>query len=757
METAPKKPKRKSSPKKATPSSPKNTTKKTSVSKKQALEAERRIRKKRRTASVILFTVSILLFFVFIIEATSVWQALHHFMWGLFGYAGIFLPIVLVFIAYQLAKEKLVYRFSFRMGLILAIFLLFSSSVYLFGFYPAESELHSYWSELGRCYMLGKGYQGCGFFSSLFGAILAYLFGKIGSRIIVILLLFLSIMLATGSSLINFFEAVRRPIDKVGTKVAEQKVKRKEEKAVRETQKKKEQSERSMYIFSDTENPKTLNSSSAENRQTVDVKGVPIYEPPKRIKRKNSHSSTTAKETDIESSPVVIYDYAPKLKKKDKPIPDVAIPDSELPENKETYTSTPSLSYGDGFNDDEAEDDDLSDFLDSQDSDEDVDGLFLEKESMPFSKPISSSSAIRQEKNTVPIVEVHPDVQSSEDVYLTPPVTLLELPQEESENSTFELKQNGAILIDTLKSFGVSATIVNISCGPSVTRYELQPAPGVKISKITNLADDIALNLAAVGVRIEAPIPGKSAVGIEVPNKNTTVVKMRRLIESPEFMSSKSKLTVALGYDIAGKIILADLAKMPHLLIAGSTGSGKSVCINSMLISLLYKATPDEVKLMLIDPKVVELGVYNGIPHLLVPVVTDPRKASGALNWAVNEMLKRYNTFAECNVRDIKSYNRLVDKQNSEIDEWEETHNEELSQSSFEEEEMLAQAQAEVSENPKNDLPPARLTKMPQVVIVIDELADLMMAAPNEVEESICRLAQMARAAGMHQIGRAHV
>lgn len=224
------------------------------------------------------------------------------------------------------------------------------------------------------------------------------------------------------------------------------------------------------------------------------------------------------------------------------------------------------------------------------------------------------------------------------------------------------------MLIETLASFGVKASIVNICRGPAVTRYELQPAAGVKISKITNLADDIAMNLAAVGVRIEAPIPGKAAVGVEVANKVVSIVKMRELIESPEFNNAKSKLTVVLGRDIEGNITIADLAKMPHLLIAGSTGSGKSVCINSMLISLIYKSTPEEVKLLMIDPKVVELGVYNGIPHLLVPVVTDPRKAAGALNWAVNHMLERYKLFAENNVRDIRGYNALVERTNAEID-----------------------------------------------------------------------------------------
>ncbi|MGN1457347.1 MAG: DNA translocase FtsK, partial [Acutalibacteraceae bacterium] len=360
----------------------------------------------------------------------------------------------------------------------------------------------------------------------------------------------------------------------------------------------------------------------------------------------------------------------------------------------------------------------------------------------------------KDSKNTQPKAEIVTvnDNPLVEGEYVKPPVTLLEpQPEEDGRNISLELHQNGTMLVDTLKSFGVQTTIVNISRGPSVTRYELQPAAGVKISKITNLADDIAMNLAATGVRIEAPIPGKSAVGIEVPNKNVNIVRMRNLIESQEFNKAKSKLTVALGYDITGKIILADLAKMPHLLIAGSTGSGKSVCINSMLVSLLYKANPDEVKLVLIDPKVVELGVYNGIPHLYLPVVTDPRKAAGTLNWAVDEMLKRYKTFAEYNVRDMQSYNRLVDRKNSETDE-NDANIVDDSERSFEEDEMLAQAQSEIANYSENTERPKKLEKMPQIVIVIDELADLMMAAPNEVEESICRLAQMARAAGMHLV-----
>lgn len=272
-----------------------------------------------------------------------------------------------------------------------------------------------------------------------------------------------------------------------------------------------------------------------------------------------------------------------------------------------------------------------------------------------------------------------------------------------------ELLINANKLQDTLASFGVEAKVVQVTKGPSVTRFELQPHVGVKVSKIVNLADDIALNLAASGVRIEAPIPGKAAVGIEVPNKELSAVLLREVIESEEFTNTRKNLAFALGKDIAGNCVVGDLTKMPHMLIAGATGSGKSVCINTLLISLLYKYSPQEVKLLLIDPKVVELNIYNGIPHLLIPVVTDPKKAAGALNWAVNEMTRRYKLFADNNVRNIEGYNEFVDK--GVIEE-----------------------------------------KLPWVVIIIDELADLMMVCPNDVEEYIARLAQMARAAGMHLV-----
>lgn len=307
--------------------------------------------------------------------------------------------------------------------------------------------------------------------------------------------------------------------------------------------------------------------------------------------------------------------------------------------------------------------------------------------------------------------------RKSKKAYQFPPISLLKRGKNKGGESDASLRETAMKLQQTLQNFGVQVTVTNVSCGPAVTRYELQPEMGVKVSKIVGLADDIKLNLAAADIRIEAPIPGKAAVGIEVPNKENSAVMLRDLLETGEFQNSPSNISFAAGKDIGGKVVVTDIAKMPHLLIAGATGSGKSVCINTIIMSILYKARPDEVKLIMIDPKVVELSVYNGIPHLMIPVVTDPKKAAGALNWAVAEMTRRYQAFAEYNVRDMKGYNAKVEA-------------------------MPEPAEGE----------PAKPVLMPQIVIIVDELADLMMVAPGDVEEAICRLAQLARAAGIHLV-----
>lgn len=298
--------------------------------------------------------------------------------------------------------------------------------------------------------------------------------------------------------------------------------------------------------------------------------------------------------------------------------------------------------------------------------------------------------------------------------YKKPPLSLLKRGKRTGGDSDAHLRETAMKLQQTLETFGVKVTVTNVSCGPSVTRYELQPEMGVKVGKIVSLADDIKLNLAATDIRIEAPIPGKAAVGIEVPNKENSTVMLRDLLETSEFQNSASKLSFAAGKDIGGKVVVTDIAKMPHVLIAGATGSGKSVCINTLIMSILYKASPDEVKLIMIDPKVVELSVYNGIPHLMIPVVTDPKKAAGALNWGVAEMTRRYQEFAKYGVRDMQGYNEAIETM-PEID----------------------------GKKPE---------KMYQLVIIVDELADLMMVAPGDVEGAICRLAQLARAAGIHLV-----
>ena len=315
-----------------------------------------------------------------------------------------------------------------------------------------------------------------------------------------------------------------------------------------------------------------------------------------------------------------------------------------------------------------------------------------------------------KEEKVKQVLQLEHTITVEDEHYEFPPVQLLSEGEKKGvKGGKKAVADTAAKLQKTLYSFGVSAKVENVSVGPAITRYELKPAEGVRVSKIANLADDIALNLAAETIRIEAPIPGKQAVGIEVPNKENEIVHLRDIIDCDEFKSHKSKLAFALGKDVAGQAVVTDIAKMPHVLIAGATGSGKSVCINTLIASIIYKAKPSEVKLVMVDPKVVELSVYNGIPHLLIPVVTDPKKAAGALAWAVQEMVNRYSLFASKNVRDIKGYNEALDEE-------------------------------------------GEGQKLPQIVIIIDELSDLMMVSPKDVEDSICRLAQMARAAGMHLV-----
>lgn len=496
-------------------------------------------------------------------------------------------------------------------------------------------------------YKNGVLYKGGGIFGAVIGKPLSIAFSKSAAAAVVIILIFVLFMLISGTTLITLFKNLSKPVKAISEQ-AETAYKERLEKSQNEKGEAKE-------------NKKKMKLLKGFN---VDI---PVDDIPEKRefedeslddKQRKLLNTYYDKETDNNSKS--ISDEAASKKKIDDALTDVKeeIKKETAPQKKEPIV------------------------------------IDFDEETSKVEKEISSGISMEMD-----------------DDYKFPPLSLLKAADySKSHASAAELDSTAEHLVETLRSFGVETRIVDISKGPTVTRYELQPCAGVKISRITNLADDIALNLAAAGVRIEAPIPNKAAVGIEVPNKSSAIVGVREIIESPEFVNSKSKLTVALGKDIGGNVLVTDIGKMPHGLIAGATGSGKSVCINSFIISLLYKADPDEVKLLMIDPKVVELGVYNGIPHLLVPVVTDPKKAAGALGWAVGEMEKRYQMFADRGVRNIKGYNEVVEHLDDEPE----------------------------------------VKKLPHIVIIIDELADLMMTAPKEVEDSINRIAAKARAAGMH-------
>ena len=779
-------------------SSNKNTKQNTAASNKKPIpnknadtrrksEVQKYIIDKKRKKIIILLFLSLIFSLFYIVRGEKFWLVLHENYWGLFGFLGFMIPVLNVYAVNYMLKKKSSYRLIFRLILFCGTIIMFATTI--FSFSSMGIELADYGTEMIECYRRGSQHIGTGMLGGIFGIPFARIFGATGGGIISFLLFLVLLYNCLKVLYGKLIEQISEPLaNKVVQTMEIRSLVRDEERKIKEEQRKlfKEEVKNKMSekkaVSEDkhkTEEQKAVVEENKKSPETVEeTKSKPndgfvrldkevIYRPgkveeiPKKKKNikeniiKNFTAVFGAKQEDDDEEDIKEEENKTEHKPVKENKKDNYVNMEHIGEDIPEFSEKVNVDYK-KINSEEKKNE-----KNTAESDKYINGEYF---SPVYEKPKKMKNiAKNKEENAKPVEkkirisleDVKRELSGEqmrlvENNYLLPPFTLLDPQPEENDDSiSNELNHSAEKLVDTLKSFGVQTSISHISRGPSVTRYELQPAAGVKISKITNLSDDIAMNLAATGVRIEAPIPGKSAVGIEVPNKNVSIVKMRSLLESKEFQNAKSRLTVVLGVDITGKITLADLSRMPHLLIAGSTGSGKSVCINSMLISLLYKASPDEVKLMLIDPKVVELGVYNGIPHLLVPVVTDPRKAAGALNWAVNEMLERYKTFAAYNVRDMHSYNRLVDKQNKEV---EDNETVEEPERSFEEDEMLAQAQAEVNngDNPKKEV--HKLEKMAQIVIVIDELADLMMAAPNEVEESICRLAQMARAAGMHLV-----
>ncbi len=631
-----------------------------------------RIKQRNQMVALLLFVLSILTASLVLIPGEHVWYWLHSQIMGLFGTCAIMWPILLLYVSVITAFERASSRMTGKISLMVGIILLFCGAVYLFG-EPVSGM--NFWQALGKLYSDGILRKGAGFFGGLIGLPLTSAFGQIGSKIVIILLLFILIMILTGTSMAQLFRAVAKPASAVSTAVGNVRDRRMQQRELKR--------EMNIDIPLEEEPSKTVAKRGRSDKLRQLEKVFSISDTPASAGGHRAVDAAPASTSSQRRDPVDAVAAAQE--------PPAVI--SSAPFMKEAKKNIQTAETGTGA--------------------EEAVAAYEQKKEMRKKEEKKAESPIGTPVD-FPLVQ---EGAGDKNVYHAPPVTMLaetKVLDESTQNE--ELQTNGHMLVETLKSFGVQTKIVDISRGPTVTRYELQPAAGVKISRITNLADDIAMNLAASGVRIEAPIPGKAAVGIEVPNKHTTTVRMRELIESNSFLTSRSKLSVVLGRDIAGEVTVADLSKMPHLLIAGTTGSGKSVCINSMIISLVYKSSPEDVRFLMIDPKVVELGIYNGIPHLLVPVVTDPRKAAGALGWAVTEMLKRYKMFAENNVRDLQGYNQLA-ASNGYVD---------------------AQGQP--------------MPKLPQIVIIVDELSDLMMAAPNEVEDSICRLAQMARAAGMHLV-----
>ncbi len=604
-------------------------------------------------------------------------------VFGIFGFMAYFLPFILFgAVAFGISNKGNSHAYI-KLGAVAALFLILCGMIeLLFHPYDKNATLFSY-------YVASSEHKNAGGFAG--GCLIRLfcpLFGKIGAGVILVVLGIISIILITERSLLS-------PIGRK-SKVAYEEAKRKRQETAVIRTKERERKERERQTAQETE------ESGA---------GVPGG---KEKKARGVSFATTLLHGEGEEE--VPQERKSRRRRKSPEIQELT-PEGAVPDGGDSEESDPGrfvINRAEPLTAEETEK------TGTERSAEEGVPDAMQMPSDPQEMP-----ARRNRKNTkenaqavaAETASVEQSVRAMEEqpqkIYRIPPMNLLVKGKKGGGDSDAHLRATALKLEQTLQNFGVGVHVTNASCGPSVTRYELQPEQGVKVSKIVGLADDIKLNLAVADLRIEAPIPGKAAVGIEVPNSENTAVMLRDLLESDEFKNSRSLISFAVGKDIAGKVVVADIAKMPHLLVAGATGSGKSVCINTLIMSIIYKADPEDVKLILVDPKVVELSVYNGIPHLMIPVVTDPKKAAGALNWAVAEMEKRYKLFAEYNVRDLKGFNEKV-------------------------------LRGETGEDAEK--------KLPQIIIIIDELADLMMVAPGEVEGAICRLAQLARAAGLHLI-----
>ena len=632
-----------------------NTINKKNTAKKEAKNALFSTQHKQIASFVSCF-FALFMGAVVYIEAGSLWGMLRNLFFGLFGLTAFVLPIFILFVSIVSAIGKDSRKYKFKVAESFIIFVLLVAFLHIVNSQPDLT----YGEQISAAYKVFKEFDGTGmhYGYGVFGALIGGLpllmtaGNKLAAGVVVVLVLLALLMLFTGTTVLKLISSLKKPAE-VAAEYAEEKM--------------------------------------GDFKETYETISEDLHERRARNAAKRRKESKHQIELDVP-----IDDEIPADKGVEPIIDTTPAPVEDEIELLGSFEEEPPMDV-------ESLDDLFSNKTVAETHFEEVIETFNEE----IDAELANEEVIEEADET--IEKVVEDVAVPEVVYELPPLDCLDKPKlNNNTGSAEELRQRGETIVKTLKSFGVGTRIVDICQSPSVTRFELQPDPGVKISKITALSDDIAMNLAAYGVRIEAPIPNKNAVGIEVPNAEKAMVTLREILESTSFQNSKSKLNVALGRDIQGEATCADLAKMPHLLVAGTTGSGKSVCLNTMIVSLLYNAKPDEVKLIMIDPKKVEFTVYRSIPHLLVPVVADPRKAAGALSWAVAEMDKRYALFADNGVRNLQGYNNYA----------------------------LAEG----------------LPKMPQIVIIIDELSDLMMAASNEVEDSICRLAQKARAAGMHLI-----
>ena len=681
---------KKNTKKRTSASGKRSTSKKYSNSKTKGKQPQKEPMNPQVKA-ILLLAVAVVLLMLAIFPAEAFLGKLRGFFYGVFGFGFILIPVLLGYLAIMTAKEKQVARLSTKMVLSVLVILFASSLFFMYG--SGDYKAVGFFEAMKLSYIdssdLSKGIGG-GILSCFAGYPLVKLCGDNGwPKFLAILVIIVCVMLLTGITLVDLANVAKRRLNALRHR--------------REPVYDEEEYEDNGYI---EEIPKPEKQKRRRNTGRIDI---PLTDADSKKQGADDVSD------DSEESAV----YSPA----DELINSVLIAqDGNNSEMNRASAVAQQITKAKGI-----------EHLTKGAKQPDPETVSVDPMAPPAKEDDETPVDIKAET-----LAVASEVKNAEEgreesaKYSYPPIQLLKLSLDGNDTQAMrELEGNAEKLIETLESFGVKASICDICRGPSVTRYELKPAPGVKINKITNLADDIALSLAADGVRIEAPIPGKAAVGIEIPNKFVSMVTMRELIDSPQFRNAQSKLTCVLGKDISGEIVTTDLAKMPHLLIAGTTGSGKSVCVNSLLMSILFKATPDEVKLLLVDPKMVEFSKYKGLPHLLIPVVSDAKKAAGALNWAVTEMMQRYKLFSEYDCKDIISFNSLVESN-------------------------LQYIEDNKADDPEacmevNGLPVPK-EKLPRFVIAIDELADLMMVAAKEVEDAICRLAQMARAAGMHLV-----